>query len=1431
MKRRLLSLLIALAMLMSAVSVIAADEAEADAYTDTYSEETVSAATETADGARQMEDLNRGGFAATNPSGGIYLSWRLLGTEPMDTVFNIYKNGSLLLSGLANTNYTDTSGTASDSYTVAPFIDGTEGKRSDTFMKLTGYRDSSWKTSPYAYFDIPLQVPEAGSDYTYSPNDASVGDVDGDGEYEIILKWDPSNSQDNASSGVTGNVYIDCYEYDGTFLWRIDLGRNIRAGAHYTQFQVYDYDGDGKAEVAMKTGPGTIDGKGEYVSSAGNTDEIKATDNSATYVNTSGHIAGGPEFLTVFSGETGEALQTIEYDPLQSTGNWGDSSYNRSERYLAGTAYLDGEHPSMIFCRGYYSRAVAVAYDWDGTNLIKRWKLDSSDSGNSGFAAQGNHQLSVADLDNDGKDEIVYGGAAIDDDGSLLWSVYYNGSKIGHGDALHVSDFDNDGEQEIFKVNEDKPNWGRCYINADGTLNWIDVASGDDGRGVMDNFSSKYGVLAWDSGTNVRTLSGTVVSNNVLFDNNQSYPNFPIYWDGDLLREHYDKCRIQKWYDYDTADENGNLGSFGRILAFSGVNSNNSSKLNPCLQADLFGDWREELIFRTSDDAALRVYTSLIPSDYKLTTLMHDSQYRCAIAWQNTGYNQPPHQSYYIGEDKTDYEQPNIYTVSVKPAVRLTVTSGGVPVSGITVKLGDTEKPTNSEGVASFNLDPGTYAYTIDQVGYKLASGTIEHLDGVDPTELTIEIEALPDSTITVTSGGIPVSGATVDFDKQTLVTDENGQITIKLRAGENSYTVSCHKYETTAGTVEIAENGTEAVIEIEATKYVYDSALDTDGSQFVYTGGDGAALSFSKGTWTFTQDSADGGRSFGADFTPSMDGHFTFEMTYNTGGNKDSNSEWNWTDRTYTHSIELKDVNGNVVIGLSQEYLASGAQEVKYYTGSKSKTNVSSGTIVGAPNITARSSTTWKLLFDVDLSAKTADLTLTDTSGAGYIIKSVSISTTSFAAITIGSTATGNVTWSPKISDVLYWSDCTVREHTASVGTVTGNGELKIVQPVVTPVPVADVANYYPTKSTSFGNDEVIYTDDKLTVTAVFAASAASSTYTSDFGSGYQFTLRIGNGGDISSHIGDVTSTGGEILSNGTTLILDVMKSGTLTTYVGAAGGNRTVHLWDNTDNVDAKDARTLDASTVIKSTFDVVAGHQYILYARGFTGSFIGLSLEANPDSTDEDDILVDELKVYSGETVKVKAVTDQAETAITTDPETTVTALGNGYYTFTMPDADTAINAVFGNEVVDATPEPIESATPEPEETATPEPIETATPEPEETATPEPEETATPEPIGEREAYTINSVLPSVDGVNVNLTKNYESGGTPDMVIVAAYDSETGIMTGIGFENVDIAADATEDIYVKVAYSESDTVIAYVWNSLSDIAPLSESFELKK
>ncbi|MEV0456563.1 cellulose binding domain-containing protein [Catellatospora methionotrophica] len=572
-------------------------------------------------GAKQMEDLNRGLVSVRSGSANL-VSWRLLGTESYSTGFNVYRGGTKVnASPITNsTNYLDSGAAADASYTVRAVVNGTEQAASGSSLRFAGGN----------YLDVPISAPASG----YSANDASVGDLDGDGQYEIVLKWDPDNAKDNSQSGVTGNVYVDAYRLNGSRMWRIDLGRNIRAGAHYTQFQVYDYDGDGRAEVAMKTADATRDGVGTVIGNA-----------SADYRNSSGYILTGPEYLTMFNGLNGAALSTVGYEPPRGTVSaWGDNYGNRVDRFLAGTAYLDGTRPSLIMSRGYYTRTVIVAWDFRNGSLTRRWTFDSNSAG-SAYAGQGNHQLSIGDVDADGRDEIIFGAMTINDNGTPLWNT-----GRGHGDALHVGDFvPGRAGLEVFKVSESTSQPGSWLADArTGQVLWSTATGADNGRGVAgDIWAGSPGAEAWSASDT--TLRNT--ANGASLGREPGSINFLVWWDGDPVRELLDGTHIDK---YGTSGDT-------RLLTGSNVASNNGTKSTPALSADLFGDWREEVIWRTSDNTALRIYATTNTTDRRIHTLMHDPMYRVAVAWQNTAYNQPPHPSFFLGDGMTSPNSPNIY--------------------------------------------------------------------------------------------------------------------------------------------------------------------------------------------------------------------------------------------------------------------------------------------------------------------------------------------------------------------------------------------------------------------------------------------------------------------------------------------------------------------------------------------------------------------------------------------------------------------------------------------------------------------------------------------------------------------------------------------------------------------------------------------------
>ncbi len=622
------------------------------------------------EGSRKMEYLTRG-TVAVSVNDGVYISWRLLGTENIaNQSFDIYRNNLLIhtTDKTAPTCYIDSEGKVTDTYKVVRTgADIDDEPLSEVWTtNITGSYDDV--VNSCAYLEFPIEKPENAavdideSEYYYDAGDVSVGDLDGDGEYEIILKWDPSNQMDNGSHGYTGIVYIDAYKTDGTKLWRINMGKNIRAGAHYTQIIVYDFDCDGKAEIAMKTAPGTIDGNGNFVTQVGINDEIRNTDNTADYrtkenTNTPlrrmGHIIDGPEYLTMFDGETGAAMQTIDYEPGRGEPeDWGDGYGNRCNRYLAGVAYLNGKTPSLLMCRGYYARSAIAAYDWDGVNFKKRWIIDSADDGKEAFAGQGNHSLIVSDIDNDSLDEVVYGSAAVDHDGTLMYSTGH-----GHGDILHVSDFDNDGEQEVFQTHEDYTlfdgAFGTEYRKAgSGEILFSQTILADVAKGVMANFDDTYAVanpesksLFWTSSlAQFYDNNGNLIAEDNSASNRRFYKHF-LYWDGKLDRELLDGGMLAK---LKVADDSKFIRFFfGRTGSFVDVSPTTGGF--PLITADIFGDWREEVIMRTADNSKLRIYMSCIPTEYRVPTLMHDSQYRTCVAAENVAYNQTPHTSYYIG--------------------------------------------------------------------------------------------------------------------------------------------------------------------------------------------------------------------------------------------------------------------------------------------------------------------------------------------------------------------------------------------------------------------------------------------------------------------------------------------------------------------------------------------------------------------------------------------------------------------------------------------------------------------------------------------------------------------------------------------------------------------------------------------------------------
>lgn len=597
------------------------------------------------DGFSQLEKLNRGVVVVRHDDNKAFVSWRLLGDEPASTAFNLYRktgdapavrlNKTPLQEG---TNFTDSlvDFTKNNAWFVKPVLSNKEGKASESYILNAN-------APVRQYLSIPMQTPEG-----YTPGDASAGDLDGDGQYEIVVHQ-TGRGRDNSQAGETDEPIFDAYKLDGTLLWRINLGKNIREGAHYTQFLVYDLDGDGKAEFVCKTADGTTDGKGKTIG-----------DPNANHRSEQGHILKGPEFLTVFNGLTGQAMATVDYvpgrhpdktdpSPQELRNVWGDDRGNRSDRYLAAVANLDGKRPSIVMARGYYTRAVLSAWNWRNGKLTQVWTFDSDDGtpGNQAYRGQGNHNLSVGDVDGDGRDEIVYGAAVIDDNGKGLYST-----GLGHGDALHFSDLDPERPGlEVFNIQERFSDAGMNFRDAaTGKIIWkvpsVKAAeSGGDrgegpGRGVAFDVDPRYpGAECWVFGAGISGMYNA--KGEKISAKTPRSCNFAVWWDGDLLREILDKNEISKW-DWEKEE-------LVPLLTAEECSSNNGTKSTPALSADLFGDWREEVIWRTRDNKELRIYTTVIPTQHRFVTLMHDHIYRMGIVWQNVAYNQPPHTSFFLG--------------------------------------------------------------------------------------------------------------------------------------------------------------------------------------------------------------------------------------------------------------------------------------------------------------------------------------------------------------------------------------------------------------------------------------------------------------------------------------------------------------------------------------------------------------------------------------------------------------------------------------------------------------------------------------------------------------------------------------------------------------------------------------------------------------
>ena len=1087
--------------------------------------------------ARQMEKLNRGLIAVKTTADtrgqtvdGVYLSWRLLGDESLENqAFDIYKNGTkIYTTGVHDaTNWIDTSGTVSDKYKVVKAGEDASKETEVTPTANNNYakpseigNGNSLKNS-FTYVDIPISRPDPvermgdgkksyyytiDKDHEGGANDASVGDLDGDGDYEIVLKWDPTDSKDSAGADFTGNTYIDAYKIDPSndgYMWRIDLGKNVTSGAHYTQFLVYDFDGDGKSEVAMKTAPGTVDGTGHYVTEVGDTAEIRNADNTKSYIGTSGRLKGKnpfTQYLTIFDGETGAALYTTDFIPYDAAEDkyWGDGSakYNRSERYLAAVAYLDGVHPSIVMCRGYYNDSVIRAYTWDGTELSMQWEhIGKKSASSTTLYGQGNHNLSVGDIDNDGKDEIVYGSAALDDDGKTV----LGNTGLGHGDAMHMSDFNNDGVQEVFSVKEEqfKKYAEDLRVASTGKHFWSSgkiVTSDDNGRGVMDNIDDSYAkthpnamAIGWSSGlANAHDFNGDDIAAKPASAGNGSFDNFLIYWDGDLGRELLDSNIIQK-YDASTGTTKRFYGpSDGYTL--TGSTPNNYTKRTPSLVADIWGDWREEVIMPVnkgseSDQAYLRIFTSTMPTDYRLTTLMHDSQYRMSVAWQNVGYNQPTHASYYIGSaalatdengNELNYLAPAVpYTkVTYSAPDQVAVTGMTLSTKSIEVEKGKTQTinavitPENAtkKGITwtSSNTNVATVANgVVKGVSAGTATITATTKDGgfTDTCEVTVTQNAVK---------GISLSEKLIDLglgykkqitakvtpddatDKSVEWTSDNPEIATV----ENDGTITGKSYGRTVITATTTDGGYSAkcvvrvkpIDVVDATGENSFESSNTD-SQTTVTGSANSA--------SISQSGATVGAESHKDFDVYDSGKVELEYRLTTGGVKVDGANWNWTGHEYTMGMKLADSDGNNIVTICQPYTTK-AQNLMAQTSSDSAFNAvtasgsgwsNSGNVAG--NIQG-SSKRWKVKVTFDYDNDNCTVKVTGTDGTwenddGVMQRTFALNGAKFKTLSLYTqkdSDSATLTASPKIENLSYSKSTTVSGATEELYNKGGDSK-----------------------------------------------------------------------------------------------------------------------------------------------------------------------------------------------------------------------------------------------------------------------------------------------------------------------------------------------------------------------------------------------------
>ncbi|MGM8362397.1 Ig-like domain-containing protein [Flavobacterium sp. ARAG 55.4] len=679
---------------------------------------------------RPMEFLDRG-LVALGIKNGVFLSWRMVGSDNPDVGFNLYKNGAKLNTTpiTSSTNYVDPSGLVSDVYKVEAI--SSSGNQTSPEVTVWPYAPSIEPGKPnVARLEIPIPA-APGPDYF--AGDMSVGDLDGDGQYELIFEWEPTTHPENA--------YLEAIDLKGNSLWRISCGPNTTYNS--IAFMVYDLDGDGKAEIACKTGPGTKDGLGNYLSKG-----PAATDDDAMIIpRISGHLMEDPSYMTVFNGQTGAEMATVNY-PISiglredHEATWEDNYGKRAQSIKSAVLYDKDKGPLLVFCRGIYSRIAMGAYTWDGNNLKQEWEFDSdklAEPERTLYRGEGNHGVTVADVDGDGSDELMYGACAIDNDGKGLYAT-----GRGHGDAHAVGDLDPDRPgMEYFQPHENATYGVSFRDAATGEIIWEILSPADVGRAwaadiTADNPGFEISVVGdyIDNGKDDQSSVFDVKGNPLTYNYNSYYQ--PVYFDGDIQRELRNNTGID------------DVNNGGRLLTawYYGASTIHSTKQDANLVADILGDWREELVFVKSDNSAFVLFSSWIPTEHKVYALMHDPAYRMQVATQNIGYNQPANLSYYLpnGSPKPDIRiidnmPPAVFAVN-RPATANALTNATTVTYNVTFSKNVTGVDYNAFTLTATGNTAGTISSVISEspISYQV---TVSDISGDGTLRLDVKASGI----------------------------------------------------------------------------------------------------------------------------------------------------------------------------------------------------------------------------------------------------------------------------------------------------------------------------------------------------------------------------------------------------------------------------------------------------------------------------------------------------------------------------------------------------------------------------------------------------------------------------------------------------------------------------------------------------------------